>query len=67
MTLKINHIIGFLAIVIGAIATFDSSMIPTARYLLIYFSLLTITGVVLYSIYIEVDETPSLDKIKDKL
>ncbi len=67
MTPTIKHVVGFLAIVIGAIATFDSNIIPIARYLLIYFSLLTITGVVLYSIYMDVDETPTLDKIKDKL
>ena len=64
---KLKHIIGLIAIIIGAIATFDSNILPFARYLLIYFSILTITSVLLYSIYIEVDETPTLDKIKDTL
>lgn len=67
MTPKLKHLIGFTAIVTGAIATFDAELIPVARYLLIYLSMLTITGVVLYSIYIDVDQSPTLDKIKERL
>jgi hypothetical protein len=67
MTPKLNHFIGFLAILIGAFATFDSQIMPILRYLLIYFSMLTIIGVVLYSINMEIDESPTLDKIKDEL
>ncbi len=66
MTLKLKHIIGFGAIVAGAIATLDGSMMPIMRYLLIYFSLLVITGVVLHGIYIEMEDTPTLDKVKDE-
>jgi len=67
MTLKHSHILGIASIIIGALATFDSNMLPALRFLLIYFSLLMIVGVVIYSIYIDVDQSPTLDRIKDKL
>lgn len=66
MTPKLKHILGFVAIVTGALATFDGSMIPIVRYLLIYFSLLVITGVVLHNIYVDMEDSPTLDKIKDE-
>jgi hypothetical protein len=66
MTLKLKHVLGFVAVVTGALATLDGNMMPIVRYLSIYFSLLVITGVVLHSIYIEMEETPTLDKVKDE-
>ncbi len=67
MTPKLRHLIGLTAIVMGAFATFDAELVPVVRYLFIYLSMLTITGVVLYNIYTDVDQSPTLDKVKEKL
>ena len=66
MTLKLKHILGVVAVITGALATFDNSMISIVRYLLIYFSLLVIAGVILHDIYMEVEDTPTFDKVKDE-
>ncbi len=65
-TFKLKYIIGLLAIVTGAVATFDITIIPTIRYLAMYLSLFVIALVVIDSVYIDIDRDPSLDKIQDE-
>lgn len=63
---NLKYALGLLAIVTGAIATFDNSMMPSIRYVVIYGSILVISAVLLHSVYVEVDETDTLEKIRDE-
>lgn len=60
--LNIKYVFGLIAIVTGALATFDNSLMPLPRYLIIYISLVIIVTVLLHSLYVGVDNTESLEK-----
>lgn len=57
---------GLLAIVTGALATFDNGLEPAIRYVVIYSSILVISIVLIHSVYMDVDNTDSFDKVKNE-
>lgn len=63
---KPQHVIGLLAIVIGAVATLDTTLLPVIRYLGIYVSLIVLAVLLLMDAYQSVDDSPTLEKIKDE-
>jgi len=63
---NLKYVLGVLAIIIGAVATFDNGMMPFLRYALIYGSSVTIAFVLLHSLYMDVDNTSTLEKIRDE-
>jgi len=65
-TIRPKYVIGLLAIVIGAVATFDVSLVPVIRYLAMYLSILVIAMLILMEVYLPIDDTPTLEKIKDE-
>jgi hypothetical protein len=65
-TIKLHHVIGLLAMVIGAVATLDTGLLPAIRYLAIYMSILAIAMTLLLSVYQSFDDDPS-NPIKDNL
>ncbi len=62
----LRYVVGLLAIVVGAVATFDYTLLPALRYLAIYLSIFVIVGVMLLDVYQFVDDTPTYDKIKEE-
>lgn len=62
----IKYILGLLAIVTGAFATFDNTLIPVVRYLIIYGSILVVMLVLLHSIYSDVDDETTIERIRDE-
>lgn len=65
-TIRPKYVIGLLAIVIGAVATFDVSLVPVIRYLAMYLSIFIIAMLILMEVYLPLDDTPTLEKIKDE-
>lgn len=61
-----KYVLGLLAIVTGALATFDNTLMPVVRYLVIYGSILVVMAVLLHSIYVDVDEESTIEKIRDE-
>lgn len=61
-----KYVLGLLAIVTGALATFDNTLMPVVRYLVIYGSILVVMAVLLHSIYVDSDEDSSIEKIKNE-
>ena len=57
---------GLLAIITGALATFDNGLEPAIRYVVIYSSILVISMVLIHSVYMDVDNTNSFDKVKNE-
>ena len=66
MKSQFKYVAGLLAIIAGAVATFDNSLMPIIRYLTIYLSLIVIASVILHGIYMEVEDAPTLEKITDE-
>lgn len=65
-TFKLRYAIGLLAVITGAIATFDYSILPIIRYLGIYISILVIAMILILDVYSVVDDSPTLEKIEDE-
>jgi len=65
-TIRPKYVIGLLAIVIGAVATFDVSLMPIIRYLAMYLSIFVIAMLILMEVYLQVDDAPTLEKIRDE-
>lgn len=65
---KLQYIVGLLAIIVGAITTLNSNIIPSLRYLAIFVSILVIALIILLEVYLDIDaeDAPTLDKIKDE-
>ena len=61
-----KYVLGLLAIVTGALATFDNTLMPVVRYLVIYGSILVVMAVLLHSIYADVDNDSSIEKVKNE-
>lgn len=54
---KIRHVIAVFAIITGAVATFDVTIIPSMRYPMIIGCVMIILGVLIFSIQEEAEQT----------
>jgi|GEM_PF-1776611 len=64
---ELKSVIGLLAIVVGAVATLDTTFAPYVRYMAIYLSLLVIAMTLLHTVYVVTDDNIKSDVLKDKL